>query len=124
MLHPITIRILRRDETKQAPECDDRITITKLTENRLKVVYTEKSEPDVHVDVSYMGYQQALIYLSRVLYMLTIDNDPFLSVQFLFPGYPITLLQIPNLKDRIPMIIETFWTTCMAWPSARNMEEE
>ena len=137
MLHPISVRILRRDHKEQMPEFDDCITIRKLTENRIKVTYVEKSGDEPIVDISYMGYQQLMIYIYRVLFLLVIDNDPFLSVQFIFPGYPSTLITIPNLKDRIPTMMELVWSTCVSWPSsssasasesatatARNMSDE
>jgi hypothetical protein len=124
MLHPITVRILRKDHTEQMPEFDDTITIKKLTENRLKVVYVEKSGDEPIVDISYMGYQQFMIYMHRILYLLVIDNDPFLSAQFMIPGYPSTLVTIPNLKERTVGILEILWSTCVNWPSTGNIPEE
>jgi len=124
MLHPITLRILRKDHTEKQPEFDDRITITKLTENRLKVTYVEKSGDEPSVDISYMGYQQFMIYMHRILYLLVIDNDPFLSVQFMIPGYPSTLIMIPNLKERTVGILEILWSVCVSWPSTGNVPEE
>jgi hypothetical protein len=103
------------------PEFDDCITIRKLTENRIKVTYVEKSGDEPIVDISYMGYQQLMIYIYRVLFLLVIDNDPFLSVQFIFPGYPSTLITIPNLKDRIPTMMELVWSTCVSWPSSSSV---
>ena len=124
MLHPIILRILRKDHTEQMPEFDDRITITKLTENRLKVVYVEKSGDEPIVDVSYMGYQQFMIYMHRILYLLIVDNDPFLSVQFMMPGYPSTLVTIPNLKERTIPLLEILWSVCVNWPSTGNVPDE
>jgi len=111
---------MRRHHTEQTPEFDDKITITKLTENKLKIMYIEKSGPDTIIDVSYMGYYQFMAYMNRILYMLIIDEDPFLSIQFMVPGYPSTLIMIPNLKERVMLLLELLWSTCVTWPSARS----
>jgi hypothetical protein len=124
MLHPIIVRILRKDHTEQMPEFDDTIMIKKLTENRLRVTYTEKSGDEPIVDISYMGYQQFMIYMHRVLFLLVIDNDPFLSVQFMMPGYPSTLVTIPNLKERMTPLLEILWSTCVNWPTTGNVPDE
>ena len=124
MFNPITIRILRRHHTEQRPEFDDKITVTKLTENRLKVVYVEKSGLEPIVDVAYMGYYQFLTYINRILYLLILDDDPFLSIQFMVPMYPSILVEVPNLKYRLMQILEFLWSACFTWPSARNLSEE
>jgi len=124
MFNPITIRILRRHHTEQRPEFDDKITVTKLTENRLKVVYVEKSGLEPIVDVAYMGYYQFLTYINRILYLLILDDDPFLSIQFMVPMYPSILVEVPNLKYRLTPILEFLWSACFTWPSARNLSEE
>lgn len=118
MFNPITIRILRRCHTEQRPEFDDKITIQKLTENRLKVTYVEKSGLEPIVDISYMGYHQFLTYIYRVFYLLVIDDDPFLSIQFMIPGYPSTLVTVPSLKWQVPQLFELLSSALYTWPTA------
>jgi hypothetical protein len=128
MFNPMTIRILRRHHTEERPEFDDKITINKITENRLKVVYMEKSGMEPVVDIAYMGYHQFVTYMHRILFLLIIDEDPFLSIQFMIPGYPSTLISVTNLKSNFVPIMELLWSACFTWPTAstnqRNIAEE
>lgn len=123
MFNPITIRILRRCHTEQRPEFDDKITIQKLTENRLKVTYVEKSGLEPIVDISYMGYHQFLTYMYRVFYLLAIDDDPFLSLQLMIPGYPSTLVTIPSLKWQTPHLLELLSSALYTWPHASTQQQ-
>ena len=120
MPNPIIIRIY----TKEESGLDDKITITRLAENRLKVIYLERAQGEPVTDIFHMSYHQFITYMHRVLYLLIIDDDPCVSVEFTVPGYPAILVNLPNLKDRFMPILELLWSACMSWPAAENLSEE
>ncbi len=103
---------------------DDKITVTKLAENSLKVVYLERTHNDPLTDIFHMSYHQFLTYMHRVLYLLIVDDDPRVSVEFMVPGYPTILVHVPKLKERFIPLLEFLWSACMAWPSNENLSEE
>jgi len=39
-------------------------------------------------------------YVNSLFDLLTVDTDPFRSVQVTFPGFPSIMLDTPHLKDR------------------------
>ncbi len=86
--------------TKEESGLDDKITVTKLAENRLKVIYLERTHNEPLTDIFHMTYHQFLTYMHRVLYLLIIDDDSRVSVEFMVPGYPTILVHITNLKER------------------------
>jgi hypothetical protein len=120
MSHPLIIRIYTKNESG----LDDKITVTKLAENRLKVIYLERAQGESLTDIFHMSYHQFLTYIHRVFYLLVIDDDPRISVEFNVPGYPAILVHIPNLKERCTSLLEFLWSACLSWPSAENLPDE
>jgi len=120
MPNPLIIRIY----TKEESGLDDKITVTKLAENSLKVIYLERTHNEPQTDIFHMSYHQFITYMHRVLYLLIIDDDPRVSVEFMVPGYPTILVNLPNLKDRFMPLLELLWSACLTWPSAENQMEE
>lgn len=99
------------------PATDDTLRITKLGENSVRCIYTEKSDGDTTIDTMIMNYQQLLAYLYRIFFLLGLDDDPFQSVQFFIPGYPTVLIQVAMLKQYLPQMIEIMYSTCWSWPA-------
>lgn len=118
--HAITIRFLRREATGFAdgrPSTDDVLTVTKLGENSVRLVYTENSGDGKTIDVMQFTYQQLIAYLYRVFWLLGLDDDPFKSVQFFIPGYPTVLIEINSLQQNVNVLLELVMSTCFAWPA-------
>lgn len=118
--HTISIRFLRQLATGFAsgsPSSDDVLTVTKLGENSVRLVYTEASGDGRTIDIMQFTYQQFIAYLYRVFWLLGLDEDPFKSVQFFIPGYPTVLIEIKSLQANVNVLLELVMSTCFAWPA-------
>jgi hypothetical protein len=118
----IEFRFIRQTNQSQP---DDILKITKLGENSVRTIYTERSDDGVVVDVHTQTYQSALVYIYRIFNLLTLDEDPFQSVQLFLPGYPTVLLSIATLRANIPLLMESLAATCTQWPAiGRRVETQ
>jgi hypothetical protein len=116
----IELRFIRRSETGQLQHdasLDDTLKVTKLGENNVRCVYTERSVDGATVDVQTLSYQQCLVYIYRIFNLLTLDEDPFESVQLYLPAYPSVLLKVETLRSHIPQLMEALASTCVQWPA-------
>lgn len=104
------------------PLMDDRLVISKLGENNIRVSYTERSHDGRLVDTATFGYHKLIHYLTRVLWMVTIDTDPFVSVQVMIPSYPTSLIPVDRLTSAIPVIMDMVLGVCWQWPTVSNNE--
>ena len=123
----IELRFIRRSETGQLQHdasLDDLLKITKLGENLVRAIYTERSVDGATVDVQTMSYQQCLVYVYRIFNLLTLDEDPFESVQLFLPAYPTVLLKTETLRAHIPQLMEALAATCVQWPAIGRRQEE
>ena len=68
-------------------------------------------------DTTMMTYQKLLHYLLRIFWMLSIDEDPFQSVQIMIPGYPQILIGVNTLNSNLPYIMDIILNTCWHWPA-------
>ena len=110
----IQIRFIRRGAN--SPSSDDILKITKMGENTVRIFYTEKNEYDAFVDFMTINYTQLIAYIYRVIQLLTLDDDPFQSVQFFVPGYPTFLIGADKVKNHTGYILEMISSTLMNWP--------
>ncbi|NDE15068.1 hypothetical protein EBZ80_09080 [bacterium] len=127
--HPIDIRFIRRrsnDRAEANPQFDDILKIHKLGENNLRVTYVEQTEDGVMRDTTMMTYQKLVHYLLRVFWMLSIDEDPFQSVQLIIPAHPQILIGVSTLQTHLPVLLEIIVGTCWHWPviSRREMQPQ
>jgi hypothetical protein len=99
------------------PQRDDALKIERLGENNLRVSYTERSADGILVDISIMTYQKFFQYIQRIFLMLTLDDDPFHSVQIMIPGYPVSLMTVGALKINVYSVLDTIITSCWQWPT-------
>lgn len=123
----IDLRFIRRSETGQLQHnshLDDMLKISKLGENQVRCVYTEHNVDGSMVDVSTLTYQQCLVYIYRIFTMLSLDEDPFESVQLFLPGYPTVLLRVETLRTNIPWLIEAIASTCIQWPAIGRLQQQ
>lgn len=102
---------------------DDRLRIAKLGENRVRLSYSERTSRGRTVDVQLLDYNQMLAYMCRLFTLLSIDDDPFRSVQINLPGYPRILLMVSTLQANIRVILESLQATCLNWPQNRGGNE-
>ena len=104
------------------PRMDDRLVITKLGENNIRISYTERSHDGCLMDTAIFGYHKLLHYLARVLWLVTVDTDPFVSVQVMIPSYPTSLIAADKLVPAIPIIMDMVMGVCWQWPTVSNNE--
>lgn len=124
--HAIEIRFLRTgsDGRVMPNTADDLLRITKLGENSVRVVYTERGRDGPTVDVSQFNYHQLIGYLYRVFWLLSLDDDPFDFVNLAIPGYPVILFKVASIKENMQHIMELMLNTCHAWPSIGRAEPD
>jgi hypothetical protein len=118
--HQVQIRFIRRRPSGEAEtdhSRDDILLISRVSENSLRLSYTEKNEDGSVVDIMNYTHQQAISYLYRVLWFLGLDEDPFQSVQFFLPGYPTSLILVKNVKPIIPQLLESVYSVFQMWPA-------
>jgi len=95
---------------------DDELQIKKLGENNLRVLYVDSSEEGQLRDVTPMTYHKLLHYITRIMWLLTVDTDPFISVQVNIPGFPVTLIPVAALQTSIMPLMDILINTCWQWP--------
>ena len=123
--HSIIIRFVRRGDgpgsTAPASE-DDILRVNKLGENSVRVVYTEKSNDGAVIDTMQFTYIQFIGYLHRIFWLLSMDEDPFESVNIALPGHPVVLVRVATLQKNMPNLLELFLNTCYTWPAIGRPE--
>lgn len=123
--HPIYIHFIRRTANGMAQtdsRLDDTMRIQKLGENNVRVTYSERSEDGTLMDTTLMTYQKLIHYLYRVFWMLSLDEDPFQSVQFIIPGYPTTLIRVDSLRGQLAGVMDILTSTMWHWPTIARPE--
>ena len=115
----IMIRVIRSLDAKDS---DDIIKITpnKATdengEKLFTVTYNEQYS-SFNTKVKKMDETAVLQYLSNFLRLLTVDEEPFESVQFTFPTLPTVLVTPKNLTSQTrELVYETVETMVANWP--------
>lgn len=87
-----------------------------MSENTVRISYTEKNEYDAFIDYLTVNYTQVIAYIYRTITLLTLDEDPFQSVQFFVPGYPSLMVGVDKLKEQTGYILEMISSTLLNWP--------
>lgn len=113
--HPISLRFIRKARP-ESPRMDDELQIKKLGENNLRVLYVDSSEEGQLKDVTHMSYHKLFHYVTRIMWLLTVDNDPFISVQVNVPGFPVTLIPVAELQKSMMPLMDILINTCWQWP--------
>lgn len=119
--HSIQLRFIRRTPNGVAennPLLDDLLVIHKLGENNLRVTYTERTVDGELSDTTLMTYQRMIHYVSRILWLLSLDSDPFNAVQVMVPGYPTVLILVSRIQEQAITILDLLVNTCWHWPTA------
>jgi hypothetical protein len=118
--HPIYIHFIRRTANGRAQtdsRLDDTLQVQKLGENNVRVTYTERSEDGRIIDTTLMTYQRLIHYLYRIFWMLSLDEDPFQSVQLIVPGYPTTLIRVDTLRAQLGGVMDVLVNALWHWPT-------
>jgi hypothetical protein len=116
---PIMIRVIR---SLEANDRDDVIKITpkKATDengDKLFTITYNDQDSSFSTKVKKMDEGAVLQYLSNFLRLLTIDEEPFESVQFTFPTLPTVLVTPKNLTSQTrELVYDTVETMVANWP--------
>lgn len=116
---PIMIRVIRSMEAKNR---DDVIKITpkKATDENGEKLFTityNDQDSSFSTKVKKMDEGAVLQYLSNFLRLLTVDEEPFESVQFTFPTLPTVLVTPKNLTSQTrELVYDTVETMVANWP--------
>lgn len=95
---------------------DDQMVVKKLGDNTLRVQYTENIGDSNISEYIIVNYNQFLNYMYRLLNLLTLDDDPIHSVQFMAPTYPSILVLVKNIPSKLNIILEWMGNVCTNWP--------
>jgi hypothetical protein len=113
---PISLRFVRKNYNE---EKDD---IVKICKSGSKYSYSYKdgdSIPYSKVRVCHLTRDELMKMLSNTLRLLSIDEEPFNSVQLFVPNMPVTLITPKNLTAQTrELIYDTVEMTLDNWPSA------
>jgi hypothetical protein len=113
------IRVIR---SLEANHRDDVIKITpkKATDENGEKLFTityNDQDSSFSTKVKKMDEAAVLQYLSNFLRLLTVDEEPFESVQFTFPTLPTVLVTPKNLTSQTrELVYETVETMVANWP--------
>ena len=116
---PIMIRVIR---SLEANDRDDVIKITpkKGTDENGEKLFTityNDQDSSFSTKVKKMDEAAVLQYLSNFLRLLTVDEEPFESVQFTFPTLPTVLVTPKNLTSQTrDLVYDTVETMVANWP--------
>lgn len=117
--HDIQIRFIRRkpDGTPNAdPNYDDVLRINRLGANSIRVVYVEQGTDEATIDIIMCTVQQLLCYLYRLLWLVSLDEDPFHSVKFQLPGFPTFQMSTTAVQSYVPNLLDLILSLCWNWP--------
>jgi len=117
---PIMIRVIR---SMEATDSDDVIKITPKAatgengEKLFTITYNDQ-QSSVNTKMKKMDEDAVLQYLSNFLRLLSVDEEPFESVQFTFPTLPTVLVTPKNLTSQTrELVYEAVETMVANWPA-------
>lgn len=123
--HCIQLRFVRKGErpgSTSPPSEDDILRVVKLGENAVRIIYTEKSSDGMMIDTMQFSYTQFIAYLHRIFWLLSLDDDPFESVNIAVPGHPVVLIKVDVLQKNVQYLLELIMHTCYSWPAIGRAE--
>jgi hypothetical protein len=120
----VTLRFIRNTATNSS-KTDDVLRITpspslnpELSNFVVKFSPAKEFAPGSFENQVCWTHEQVYEYVSNLLTLLTLDNDPFKSVQLDLPLAPSLLFEVATLTDRIPHILRFLYTTLTtSWPT-------
>jgi hypothetical protein len=110
---PIQLRFIRKDDAKMK---DDIVNITRKEADLFEIHYNDL-DAKVKQKTLGLGRAEVLQHLSYSLRLLTLDEDPFESVQLLVPGMPSILVKPKSLSSSTrDLFYDTIERTMNNWP--------
>lgn len=109
----IQLRFIRKDESKIN---DDIFSIVRKEADLFDIRYNDM-DAKVKQHTLGLGRTEVLKHLSYSLRLLTLDEEPFASVQLIVPGMPSILLSPKNLSSSTrDLLYDTVERTMSNWP--------
>jgi len=96
---------------------DDVVSITQNSADSYNIIYQDKH---ASVKTKTLAVPRAAVmnFLSMTLRMLTVDEEPFVSVQFTLPSMPTILVSPKNLSSQTrDLIYDSVEATMNFWPT-------
>jgi hypothetical protein len=116
---PITLRFLRKSGARDTRGKKDDVLSIYKTRAGYNLVYNDK-DSDVKTYTRDLTQEQVLQRLSNSLRLVTLDEDPFDSVQLLVPNAPSILLGPDALTSSVrDLFYDTIEAAMEEWPSTR-----
>lgn len=125
--HDIQIRFIRRksDGTPDPDtDHDDVLRINRLGANNMHVLYIEQGADEATIDILTCTVQQLLCYLYRLLWLVSLDEDPFHSVKFQLPGFPTFQMSTTVVQSYVPNLLDLILSLCWNWPGIGHLPNE
>jgi hypothetical protein len=125
--HDIQIRFVRRNSDGTAdtnPDHDDLLHIARINANSMRVVYVEQGTESATIDYITCTTHQLLCYLYRLLWLITLDEDPFHSVKFQLPGFPALHMSTSAVQSYVPNLLDLVLSLCWNWPGIGRLPNE
>lgn len=98
-------------------ETDDTLVIAKRADQTVTATYREWNKgPVSQIDTQTLTYPHLFAYLWRIFWIVGMDDDPFVEVQFNIPGYPCFLVSVAKLQANLTPIMELLMSTVWSWP--------
>jgi len=95
---------------------DDVVSITQVSADSYNILYKDK-QADVKSNTTAVPRAAVVSFLSMTLRMLTVDEEPFESVQFTLPSMPTILVSPKNLTSQTrELIYDSVEATMNYWP--------
>jgi len=111
----ITLRFIRDHDNA---ETDDLLKISFSNAYSYKIVFKDGKD-NLKNRASNYSRQEVLQYLSNVLRLVAVDEQPYDSVQILAPNVPTVIISPQNLSSQMrDLIYDTVETTMDHWPIA------
>jgi len=111
---PIQIRCLRTAVNKGN---DDVINITKKSDDSYSITYFDQ-EALVKSKTQNVDRAGVINFLSMTLRLLTVDEEPFHTIQFTLPSMPTIMVSPENLSSQTrDLIYDSVETTMNNWPT-------
>ena len=112
----IAIRIIRDINSENS---DDMLTIQKVGFSHFFVKYYDTGTPKV----TFHANESAVVdHIYGIFDLLTMDEEPFESIQVDIPAYPSIIVKIRSLKQRrlSDSIVHIIRRTLYNWPQPRQ----
>lgn len=116
----IQIRFIRRMPDGSADTNtgrNDLLRISYLNDNSKRILYIERGNEYATIDIVVCDNQQLLAYLYRLLWLTSLDEDPFHSVRFYIPGFPSMAMCVASVQAYIPNLLDIILSLCWNWPN-------